>query len=137
MYISGRIIKVLEKQSGTSQRTGNAWESQEFVIEYFEHETDRFPDRLVFKVFGADRLANWNIQQNDEVKIGLGHNVNEYNGKFYNEISAFSCEHTKPSEMPADGSKEPEPTNTPSERENAPQGNENNPTPSNGDDLPF
>ena len=29
------------------------------------------------------------------------------------------------------------PYNSPSERENAPTGNENNPNPSNGDDLPF
>jgi hypothetical protein len=136
MYITGTIAKCLEKQTGTSQRTGNAWESQEFIIEYFEHETDRFPDRLVFKVFGAERLAQWNIQQYDEVKVGLGHRVNEYNGKFYNEISAFSCEHTKPQNAPADEPSAHQPADSPQPQSDAPQGDANGEG-GKGDDLPF
>lgn len=136
MYISGRIAKVLEKQSGTSQRTGSSWESQEFVIEYFEHETDRFPDRLVFKVFGADRLAQWNIQENDEVKVGLGHRVNEYQGKYYNEISAFSCEHTKPQNAPSDAQTEQQQATNQQPQQNAPQGDANGEG-GKDDDLPF
>lgn len=91
MFITGRIIKALPKQSGISQRTGNEWASQDFVLEYFENQNDRFPDRLVFHVQGAERLKEWNIQEGEEnVTVGVGHKANEYNGRYYNEINAFS-----------------------------------------------
>ena len=56
MELQGKIIAALDKRSGTSAR--GEWQSQEFVLE--THDT--YPRKMVFNVFGADRLARFNIQ---------------------------------------------------------------------------
>lgn len=162
MIITGRIIKALPKQSGTSQRTGNPWESQEFVIEYFENPTDRFPDRLVFRVMGADRLKEWNIQEGDEnVTVGVSHRTNEYNGRFYNELSAYSFSRNgmqqpnRGANQPAGAAQQSTAGNYPNQQAIAPQNAQNvqaaqptqqplfgqqqsqNPQNPSNDDLPF
>ena len=44
MEITGKIIAVLPAQGGVSQRTGNPWKSQDYVIE--THET--YPKKCCF-----------------------------------------------------------------------------------------
>lgn len=136
MEFEGRILKVLPKQEGVSERTGNPWATQEFVFEYHEHPTDRYADRVLLRTFDTNHMAQ--LQEGMQVRIGFGHTTRDFtkDGKTstFNELRLYKFE---PLSKPADGTKEPEPTNSPSERENAPTGNENNPNPSNGDDLPF
>jgi hypothetical protein len=136
MEFEGRILKVLPKQEGVSERTGNAWATQEFVFEYHEHPTDRYADRVLLRTFDTNHMAQ--LQEGMQVRIGFGHTTREFtkDGKTstFNEVRLYKFE---PLFKPADGTKDPEPTNSPSEREIAPTGNENNPNPSNGDDLPF
>lgn len=136
MEFEGRILKVLPKQEGVSERTGNAWATQEFVFEYHEHPTDRYADRVLLRTFDTNHMAQ--LQEGMQVRIGFGHTTRDFtkDGKTstFNEVRLYKFE---PLSKPADGTKDPEPTNSPSERENAPTGNENNPNPSNGDDLPF
>ena len=52
MEIQGKIISALPERSGTSQRTGNVWKVQEFVVETH----DQYPKKMAFEVFGEDRL---------------------------------------------------------------------------------
>ena len=136
MEFEGRILKVLPKQEGVSERTGNPWATQEFVFEYFENPTDRYSDKVLLRTFDTNIMAQLN--EGASVRIGFGHSVRDFtkDGKTstFNELRLYKFE---PLSKPADGTKDPEPTNSPSERENAPTGNENNPNPSNGDDLPF
>lgn len=65
--VEGVIIKEYPAKEGVSQRTGNAWKSQEFVIQ----TKDQYPRACVFRVFGADRLQQFNIHQGDTVHLGL------------------------------------------------------------------
>ena len=48
MELTGKIIAVLPAQSGTSNRTGNPWMSQEYVLETH----DQYPRKCCFRVFG-------------------------------------------------------------------------------------
>ena len=57
--VEGVIIKEYPAKEGTSARTGNAWKSQEFVIQ----TKDQYPRACLFRVFGADKLAQFNIHQ--------------------------------------------------------------------------
>ena len=65
MELQGKIIAVLEPRSGESAR--GPWKSQDFVIE--THDT--YPKKMVFSVFGADRLERFNIQTGQEVSVSF------------------------------------------------------------------
>ena len=49
MEFKGIIYKVLETTSGKS-RDGKEWQKQEFIFEFFEHDTDRYSDKVVLSV---------------------------------------------------------------------------------------
>ena len=85
MDITGRIIAVMEKRSGQSQRSGNAWASQDYVIETLE----QYPRRCVFNVFGEDKINEYNLQIGSEVTVSFDINAREYNGRWYNDIRAW------------------------------------------------
>ena len=85
MEIQGKIISALPERSGTSQRTGNAWKLQEFVVETH----DQYPKKMAFEVFGEDRLQRFNIQVGQEVNIAFDIDAHEYNGRWFNSIRAY------------------------------------------------
>lgn len=99
MEFQGRIRKVLPVKTGTSQRTGNDWRCLPFVFEYFENETDRWPDSVVLETFDEKVIAN--LQEGMEVCCGFSHRAKEYDGKTFNEIRLYKIESVKSSEQPA------------------------------------
>lgn len=92
MEIQGKIIAALEPRGGVSQRTGNEWKSQEFVIE--THDT--YPKKCVFRVFGSDRLANFNIKVGEELLVSFDIDAHEWNGRWFNDVSAWKVERVDP-----------------------------------------
>ena len=89
MELTGRIIAVLPPQSGTSARTGNPWMSQEYVIEV----PGQYPRRCVFRVFGEDRIRQFNIQNGEDVTVQFDIDAHEYNGRWFNDIRAYNVLH--------------------------------------------
>ena len=87
MEFKGRIMKVLPVTSGTSQN-GNGWKKQEFVFEYFEQQTDRYSDKVCLSIMN-DRIAEYDLHENDEVIIGFGHSIREYQGRYFNELRLY------------------------------------------------
>ena len=57
MELQGKIIAVLPERSGVSAR--GEWKVQEFVLETMDSQ---YPHKMVFDVFGAERLQRFNIQ---------------------------------------------------------------------------
>lgn len=88
MEITGKIIAVLDARSGISARTGNPWKSQEFVIETQE----QYPRRCIFRVFGEDRLNAMNIQMGETLTVSFDIDAHEYNGRWFNDISAWKVD---------------------------------------------
>lgn len=87
--LTGRIAKVFPANSGVSQRTGNPWMSQEYLLEFFSWGGARNPDRVVFRIFGEDRIKQFNIQELEEnVTVILRLDAHESDGRWYNEVSA-------------------------------------------------
>ena len=99
MEFQGRIRKVLPVRTGTSQRTGNNWKCLPFVFEYFENETDRWPDSVVLETFD-EKVIN-SMKEGMEVRCGFGHHAKEYDGKTFNELRLYKIESVKGSEQPA------------------------------------
>ncbi len=87
MEITGKIIAVLPERGGIS-KTGNEWKMQEYVLETHE----QYPRKMCFNVFGADKIAQFNIQAGEEMTVSFDINAREYNGRWYNDIRAWKVE---------------------------------------------
>lgn len=87
MEITGKIIAVLPERGGVS-KTGNEWKMQEYVLETHE----QYPRKICFNVFGADKIAQFNIQVGEEMTVSFDINAREYNGRWYNDIRAWKVE---------------------------------------------
>lgn len=83
--ITGKIIVELPHKSGVSQRTGNPWEIAEYVIETH----DQYPRKCVFQVSGPDRIKEMDLHVGDEVNAFIDIDAHEWQGKYYNSISAY------------------------------------------------
>ena len=86
MDLSGKVIAILQANSGVSARTGNAWMSQEYVIEV----PGQYPRKMMFRVFGEDRIKQFNIQAGEEITVQFDIDAHEYNGRWFNEIRAYN-----------------------------------------------
>ena len=143
MEINGKVSAVMEPQSGVSQRTGNPWMSQEFVIDYFWWPNQTFPSKMVLRIFGEDRIKQWNVQMNDEVKIRyhIEATLSQQSNRWYNEVRCDGLEKVgasapQPHNAPVDGTAQAQTDNNPQPQNNAPTGGENKEG-GQGDDLPF
>ena len=85
--MTGKIIAVLPERGGTS-KTGNEWKMQEYVLETHE----QYPKKICFNVFGADKIAQFNIQAGEELTVSFDINAREYQGRWYNDIRAWKVE---------------------------------------------
>ena len=106
MEFTGRIIKALEPRGGVSNRTGNPWKMQDFVI---EETMGQFPKRMVFNVFGEENLTRFNIQEGQELTVSFDINAREYNGRWYNDIRAWNVVPATPAAQPAAAQPVPSP----------------------------
>ena len=85
MELEGKISVVMPAMSGVSQTTGNPWMSQEYVMAYFWFPNQTNPSYIVMRVFGEDRIKQFNLQPNDEVRVRFHIEAHEYNGRWFNE----------------------------------------------------
>lgn len=89
MELIGKIIQVLPERSGTSARTGSEWRMASYVL---ETTTDRFPRKMVFEVFGSDKIQQFNIQVGEMVRVSFDIDAREYQGRWYNSIRAWNVD---------------------------------------------
>lgn len=137
MRIQGTVVRVYEPVSGVSQRTGNAWVSQDFILEYKEDPAQNTYDRMVLTLRGYDEVQTMALKVGDQMEVVVGSYVTEWNGKAYNHINMRERRKMEP--QPA----VQEPDTAPMEEHGATVGNtssEGTATPSEEekeDDLPF
>jgi len=94
MDLTGKIIAILPASSGVSARTGNSWMSQDYVIEV----PGQFPRRMVFRVFGEDRIKQFNLQAGEDVTVQFDIDAHEYQGRWFNDIRAFNVFRGEPAQ---------------------------------------
>jgi hypothetical protein len=82
MEATGKIIAVMPAQSGVSQRTGQTWMTQQYVLEV----PGMYPRKMVFDVFGEDKIKKFNVQQGMEATVSFEIDAHEYNGRWFNEV---------------------------------------------------
>ena len=109
MELEGKISVVMQAVSGVSQTTGNQWMTQEYVIAYYWFPNQTKPSYIVMRVFGEDRIKQFNLQPNDEVRVRYHAEAHEYNGRWFNEmrldavtfIGASASKNQQPANQPA------------------------------------
>lgn len=89
MELIGKIIQVLPERGGTSARTGSEWRVGTYVL---ETTTDRYPRKMVFEVFGSDKIQQFNIQPGEMVRVSFDIDAREYQGRWYNSIRAWNVD---------------------------------------------
>lgn len=100
-------------------------------MDYFWWPNQVFASQMVLKMFGSDKIEQWALQVNDEVKIRYHIEAHEYQGRWFNEIRCDGIEKIGASAVAAEPQptiKETTPTAAP---EPQPKAEEN------ADDLPF
>lgn len=97
MELIGKIIQVLPERGGTSARTGSEWRVGTYVL---ETTTDRFPRKMVFEVFGSDKIQQFNIQPGEMVRVSFDIDAHEYQGRWYNSIRAWNVDRNTATPVP-------------------------------------
>ena len=135
--LTGRIAEVFPAQSGTSQRTGNQWMSQDYLFEFFTWSGAQNPNRLVVRIFGEDNIKRHNLQQYEDnvtLTLRLDASKTKEGDRWFNEVRVTNVERVGQQQV-AQASTAQQATNSPQPQNNAPQGGENQE--GGGDDVPF
>lgn len=93
--LTGRIAEVMPLQSGTSQRTGNSWKSQEYLFEYFPWSGAQNPSRIVVRIFGEEDIAKFNLKQYEEnvtLTLRFAAQKSQDGTRWFNEIRITNVE---------------------------------------------
>lgn len=100
MEVQGKIIAILTPRSGESKRNpGETWMSQEYVVETH----DQYSRKMVFTVFGQDRIQRFNIQLGQEVTVSFDIDAHDWNGRWFNDIRAYDVRQIDPASVGATG----------------------------------
>ena len=132
MEIIGKVVAVLELQSGTSKK-GSEWKKRDFVIETLD---EKFPKKVCFTLFGDRADACPPIDS--VVNVAFDIDAHEYNGKWFNSVNAWKVEPAQAQQQAAPQQAEPAPRTSIHPVQSAPVANSNTaPSNSSSTDLPF
>lgn len=124
MKSNGKILMILEPQSGTSQSTGKQWKKQQFIM-----ETDgQYPRKQAFYVWNDRAVIP---QAGTRVEVEFDMEAREFNGNWYTDITAWKI--TPEQDQPQ---AEPQPPFPPAPADVTMEGDINQPAET-ADDLPF
>lgn len=82
--INGKIVLVSAPKHGVSSR-GNAWVSQDYVIE------DEKGEKLAFNVFGQDKINEYNLSVGAKASVTVNVESREWQGKWFATVKCVSC----------------------------------------------
>lgn len=101
MEIKGKVIQMLPLRQGTSQRTGNPWKLQEYVLETY----DNFPRKVLFSLFG-DNVDKYPVQVGEDVNVSVDIESRAYTGRdgverWSTDVRAWKVEKVDPTSVQA------------------------------------
>ncbi|MGD2069720.1 MAG: DUF3127 domain-containing protein [Gemmatimonadota bacterium] len=114
LSITGRVVQILEEQSGTSKN--GPWRKQDFILE----TEGQYPKQVCVTQWG-DNIEQFGVQEGERLTAHIDLQSREYKGRWYTDVKAWRVDR--------DEAGAPGPDDLP------PMG----PPPSSGtdDDLPF
>lgn len=126
MNFTGKITYVSEIARGTSQN-GKEWASLDFVI---TNDQDRYPSSICLRIFGEDRINELAPKVGENVTADFDIDAHEYNGRWYNQLTAWRITRTS---QPATPPQQPYPPQQQAQAHTTQQPAPQQPQ----DDLPF
>lgn len=98
LEVKGTITKVLDKVTGTKKDNTGDWVKQSFLIDTKE----QYNNILCFEVFGDEKVENLNKYNKvgDEVTVAFNVNTNEWQGKYFTSLSAWTIKKVDSVEQP-------------------------------------
>ena len=85
MEITGKLIKKLDVESGTS-KTGKEWQKQSILVEQFGTE---FNKAVVISFFGEKMKSIRDVKEGSDVSVSINLSSREFNGKYYHNIDGW------------------------------------------------
>jgi hypothetical protein len=91
MEIKGILKNRTNSQSGTSQRTGQQWRTDEWLVVI----PGQYEKKINFEVRGVERCKQWEDffngmpDKNAPVMIKFEINAREYDGRWFNSVEAW------------------------------------------------
>lgn len=126
MEIQGKVISVLAPQTFVSQKNGNTYVTNVFVLE----TQGQYQRRIAFKVMGEDKFSQMGIVVNGVYNISFDVESREWNGRWFTDCQAWRAQRVDGTEQP----KQPSPAPTPAPAQ-APVAEKS--SSESKDDLPF
>lgn len=87
MELNGKCIKILETYSKVSQRTGEMFVKNSFVLEVPNNQYT--PRKVAITVMGADKWAQMKIEVGKTYNVSFDIESHEWQGKWYTECKAW------------------------------------------------
>tara|TARA_R100000655_G_scaffold107288_1_gene157530 strand:+ start:532 stop:906 length:375 start_codon:yes stop_codon:yes gene_type:complete len=85
MEISGKLVKILELETGTS-KAGKEWQKQTVVID----SGDEFNNLTAVSAFGEEKIRHLNkLKEGMDVSILCNIYSREFKGKYYHNIDGY------------------------------------------------
>ena len=85
MEIQGKVVAVLNPQTYTSQKNGNTYVTNQFVIE----TQGQYPKKVAFKVMGEDKFKQMQIAVGGFYNVSFDVESREWQGKWFTECQAW------------------------------------------------
>lgn len=87
LILQGKILQVFPMEQGLS-KAGKEWAKQSYLLETQE----QFPRKVIYSVFGEQRIADCEVQVGDVVKAYIDIESREFKGKWYTNVNAYKVE---------------------------------------------
>ena len=110
MKIQGRITALLQERRGISQRSGQEWHTQPFIIEFFDDEDHRNPDRMLLETFDTNHIETLKhaYASGKEVMLTVGHKVRTLDdGRQFNDLRTYNVALANGETIPAPAQAQP------------------------------
>ena len=127
MEINGKIIQLLEKQTGEGKN--GTWQKQDYILE----TEGQYPKKVCFNLWG-DKIEKFGMKEGDVVVVSCDLESREFNSKWYTDVKAWNVvkkgEGSAQPQNTENRSEEPSPFDATTEDFTVETGG-------GGDDLPF
>lgn len=87
MEINGKIVSVLGELSGNGRN--GVWKKRDYILE----TKGQYAKKVCVTVWG-DKIDQFELQEGDEVTLGIEIESREYNGRWYTDVKVWKAEKT-------------------------------------------
>ncbi len=85
MELEGKIIQINPLQTGEGKN--GTWKKQEFIVE----TQSQYPKKVCITAWG-DKIDQFNLKQDEDVKVSIELESREYNSRWYTDVRAWKVE---------------------------------------------